>query len=128
MLHLPSVCEWARDNEARDLKEEALCLQREGDYEGALPLMLQSVALRENSRTICLSLSELADLYLEMLLLEEAETTCHRTLKEARRMDAANQIRIAHAVLKDISEARTLGLTHGARVQLLGLMKKPQLN
>ena len=127
MLFLPMES-LQRESEARCLKEEALRLQREGDYERALPLMLQSVASRENSCTICLSLSELADLYLEMLLLQEAETTCRRMLKEAHRMDTANQIRIAHEVLKDISEARTLGFTNGARVQLLGLVSTPQLN
>ena len=58
---------FATNMEAIDLKEEAQRLQRKGDYERALPPMLRSVALREGTHTICLSLSELADLYLEML-------------------------------------------------------------
>ena len=39
------------------LKEKAQRLQHAGNYEAALPLMLQSVSLRENSHTLCLSLS-----------------------------------------------------------------------
>merc|ERR1712048_1382357 len=71
------------DMAALDLKQEAQRLQQIGEYAKALPLMLQSVALRENSHTLCLSLSELADLYLDMLKLDEAESTCQRLLQEA---------------------------------------------
>ncbi len=73
----------AKDLVAIELKEEAQRLQRECNYERALPLMLQSVALREGTRTICSSLNELAELYLEMLQLDKAEFTCRRMLKEA---------------------------------------------
>ena len=125
LLPAPSAMQ---DIFALHLKEEALWAQREGDYKLALQLMRHSVALRENTCMICFSLSELADLYLEMLLLKEAEATCLRMLQEAYRMDTANQIRIAQEVLKDVWEAMTLGVTHGARVQLLGLVSKPQLN
>ncbi len=94
--------------EAIDLKKEAQRLQYEGDYERALPLMLRSVALREGTHTICLSLSELVDLHLEMLQLDEAEATCRRMLKEAHRYDEINQTRIANQYLDDISKARAL--------------------
>ncbi len=59
--------------EALDYKEDAQRLQALGLYDEALPLMLRSVRLRENSHTLCLSLSELAELYLDMLKPEEAE-------------------------------------------------------
>ena len=53
--------------EALGYKEEAQRLQALGIYDEALPLMLRSVRLCENSHTLCLSLSELAELYLDML-------------------------------------------------------------
>ena len=99
---------FAENMEAVNQKEEARRLQREGDYERALPLMMQSVTLREGTYTICLSLSALADLYLEMLQLDEAEATGRRMLKEAHRYDEINQTRIANQYLNDISKARAL--------------------
>ena len=119
---------FAKNMEAIDLKEDAQRLQRKGDYERALPFMLRSVALREGTHTICLSLSELADLYLEMLQLDKAEATCRRMLKEAHRYDEVNQTRIANECLNDISKARALELTYGTCVQLHDLVSKPQLN
>jgi hypothetical protein len=99
---------FAENMEAVSQKEEAQRLQREGDYERALPLMLQSVARRDGTYTISLSLSALADLYLEMLQLDEAGATCRRMLKEAHRYDEINQTRIANQYLNDISKARAL--------------------
>ena len=58
-------------------------MQCEGGFEEALPFMLRSVALREDSHTLCLSLSELALLYLDMLQLDEADAASHRMLLEA---------------------------------------------
>ncbi len=119
---------FAENMEAVSQKEEAQRLQREGDYERALPLMLQSVALRDGTYTISLSLSALADLYLEMLQLDEAEATCRRMLKEAHLYDEVNQTRIANKYLDDISKARALELTYGTCVQLHDVASKPQLN
>lgn len=71
---------WANEMKAIDLKEEAqrmkmngrfeavLLFQAQGYFERALPLMLKSVSMRENSDTLCLSLSELAGVRREQLL------------------------------------------------------------
>lgn len=120
--------DFAKDMEALDLKEEAQRLQRDGNLEKALPLMKKSVALREASHTICLSLSELADLYIEMLKLDEAEATGRRMLQEAHRYDAANQTRIANDILAEIAKERPLDLAYGTCVQLHDLISRPELN
>eukprot|EP00928_Gymnodinium_smaydae_P014196 TRINITY_DN15165_c0_g3_i1.p1 TRINITY_DN15165_c0_g3~~TRINITY_DN15165_c0_g3_i1.p1 ORF type:complete len:915 (-),score=119.86 TRINITY_DN15165_c0_g3_i1:214-2799(-) len=111
---------------AIDLKEEAQALQRRGDYEKALPKMLRSVRLREGSHTICLSLSELADLYLDMLKFDEAESTCQRMKEEASspyRYDDHQQKRVAASVLSDVSAERVHGLFYGMRVEISGLRR-----
>ncbi len=99
----------AKDLVAIDLKEEAKRSQRESDYGRALPLMLQSVVLREGTRTICSSLNELAELYLEMLQLDKAESTCRRMLKEAQSYDEVIHVRVANECLDNISKALTRG-------------------
>ena len=78
-----SAHQYLVEMEAIDFKEEAQRLQRESRYEEALPLMLHSVALRENSHALCLSLSELTFLYLDMLKFDEADATSRRMLREA---------------------------------------------
>ena len=92
-----SAKEWVRDMEALDYKEEAQRLQALGLYDAALPRMLRSVHLREHSHTLCLSLSELAELYLDMLKNKEAEDAAHRMLAEAHRYDTKRQRAIATA-------------------------------
>ena len=114
--------------QAIDLKEEAQRLQREGRFEEALPFMLRSVALREDSHTLCLSLSELALLYLDMLQFDEADAASHRMLLEAHRYDEANQKHIAQANLEDSAQQRELGLAYGMSVRLEGLTARPELN
>ena len=83
-----SVGGFANDMAALDLKEAARRLQVHGNFAQALPLMLESVAMREYSHTLCLSLSEIAELCLNMPKLDEAQETCHRMMREARRYDA----------------------------------------
>ena len=118
----------AKDLVAIDLKEEAKRLQRESDYGRALPLMLQSVVLREGTRTICSSLNDLAELYLEMLQLDKAESTCRRMLKEAQSYDEVIHVRVANECLDNISKARAQELTYGTYVKLHDLGSFPQLN
>ena len=114
--------------QAIDLKEEAQRLQREGRYEEALPLMKRSVALRETSHTLCLTLSELADLYVDMLKLDEADAACHRMLREAHRYDEANQRRIAKEILEESAKEREMGIEYGMPVQTEGLTSRTELN
>ena len=79
------IFDWIDTMNAIALKEEAQRLQRAGNFEAALPLMLESVEMRRESHTICLSLSELGELYLDMLKLDEAEAAARRMLHEAFR-------------------------------------------
>ena len=119
---------FANDMEALDLKEAALDLQRSGNFEAALPLMQQSVALREHSHTICLSLSELAELHLDMLQYEEAEKTAGRMLQEAHRYDGPQQRRIAEEILADVAKEKATGLKWGMTVTLSSLTRAPRWN
>ncbi len=109
-------------------KEEAQHLQLEGSYEEALPLMKRSLALRENSHTLCLTLSELADLYLDMLKLDEADAACQRMLSEAHRYDEVNQKSIANIILEHSRQEREMGIEYGMAVQIEALMSRPELN
>jgi len=119
---------WAHDMEALALKEDAQRLHAMGRFEAALPLMLASVALREDSYTLCLSLSELSELYLDMLKFTEAEAVAHRMLEEVDRYDTAQQIRIVDEILQSIAMERGRGLEHGAVLRLRGLARRPELN
>ena len=116
------------DMVAIDLKEDAQRLQGDGHFERALPLMLRSVEMRETSHTICLSLSELAELYLDMLKLKEAEETCHRMLREAHRYDSTQQTRIAQEILADAMKAKAMKLSYGSRVQVCDLVAQTNMN
>ena len=106
------------DMAALDAKEEAQHWQSIGAFEKALPLMLESVSLRERSHTLCLSLSELAELYLDMCDFEKVEQTTQRMLEEAWRYDAQQQTRIANEIMQDGAMGKGSGLTHGDSVQI----------
>lgn len=117
------------------LKQAAQDLQSMGhyeaawrNYEAALPLMLRSVSLRENSYTLCPSLSKLAELYLVMLKLSDAEHVCARMLEEAHRYDTENQTRIARGIMERVGAARMRRMHHGLRVVLHGLSTRTELN
>ena len=110
--------EFLNDMDALDLKEEAFDLQGTGAFEEALRLMQMSVALRVHSHTLCLSLSQLADLYLAMLKPGEATSTCRLMLREARRYDTAQQTRIAMEILHDVEVMRKRRLFNGMLVKL----------
>ena len=103
-------------------------MQKEGRFEEALPLMLSSVAMRERSHTLCLSLSELAELYLDMLALADADIIATRMIEEAHRYDTAQQLRIATEILEDIDAAKRNGVEFGAEVVLGGLVRRSDLN
>ena len=90
--------------------------------------MLSSVAMREHSHTLCLSLSELAELYLDMLAFTDAETAAERMIEEAHRYDTARQLRIANEILEDIGAEKENGVEHGAEVTLGGLVRRSDLN
>ena len=115
------------DMHALDLKEEAQELWGRGCLEEALSLMQESVMLREGTRTVCLSLSELGGIYLEMLKIDDAEETANRILREAHRFDTAAQTRLAHQLLEDAKEERVHGFHYGCVVMLHGL-KRIELN
>ena len=106
------------DMTAVDAKEEAQRWQSTGAFEKALPLMLDSVNLRERSHTLCLSLSELAELYLDMCEFEKAAETAQRMLGEAWRYDTQQQTRIAHEILEESARGKCSGLTHGAPLKI----------
>ena len=114
-----------------DLKNEALELQRRGEYPQALKLMKRSVKLRKNSHTICLSRSELATLYVDMLKFDDTERTCKRILQEAStpyRYDSTRQVRLAKDILDDIAAERQKGLMHGMLGGIAGLKNRLDLN
>ena len=119
---------WENDMEALGLKEEAQKLQAVGHFETALPLMLRSVAMRERSHTLCLSLSELGELYLDMLKFADAEAAARRMIQEAGRYDTVQQMRIAGEIIASIAAEREAGLEHGSPVRLCGLLRRPELN
>ena len=116
------------DMEALELKEEAQQLQEAGRYEEALPLMLRSVKLREGSHTLCLNLSEFAELYLDMLKLDAVDVAARRMLVEAHRYDETNQRRIANKLLEDVERARKSSLILGMPVRMEGLTSRIELN
>ena len=80
------------------------------------------------SHTLCLSLSQLGDLYPEMLKLDEAERTAQRMLREARRYDTDNQTRIANEILRDVAKDRSLGLLYGTPVKIHSSIGQAGLN
>ncbi len=98
---------------AIDLKEAGEKYQRAGKFEQALPLLLESVALRRYSHTLCISMSALAELYLDMLMLDEAERTAERMKTVAHRYDSDGQVRVANEIIRDVKEEREKGLRHG---------------
>ena len=116
------------DMEALDLKEQAQQFQEAGHFEAALPLMLRSVAMRELSHTLCLSLSELGELYLDMLRFADARAAARRMIQEAVRYDTAQQTRIAGEIIASIATEEEAGLEHGSIVRLCRLSQRPELN
>ena len=102
-----------------ELKQEAEELQREGRYEEALPLIERSANIWENRHTLCLTLSELTLLFLDVLTLDEADATSHRILREAHRYDETRQRRLAQANIEDSAEERKLGILHGMAARTL---------
>ena len=122
------IFDWIDTMNVIALKEEAQRLQRAGNFEAALPLMLESVEMRRESHTICLSLSELGELYLDMLKLDEAEAAARRMLHEAFRYDTEQQTRIAGEIIRDIAAEREKGLVYGSAVRLCGLTRRSELN
>lgn len=119
---------WANEMEAIDRKEQAQRLQEKGCFEEALSLMLASVAMRSRSHLLCLSLSELAELYLDMLKFSDAEAAARKMIEEAWRYDTSQQLRIAEELLQAIAEEKANGLEHGASVELGGLTQRRELN
>ena len=106
------------DVDAQLLKERAQGFQDRGEFETALPLMLASVQKRENSHTLCLSLSALGFLYIDMLKFKDAEHVAQRMLAEAHRYDTRNQKRIAKEILKEAVKENNFGFVHGDTVQI----------
>ena len=84
--------------------------------------------MRGYSHTLCLSLSEIAEFCLNMPKLDEAQETCYRMMREARRYDADPKIRVAEEILGDVREARKTGLVYGACAQVHGLVQEPRWN
>ena len=111
---------FVNDMAALHAKEEAQHWQSTGAFEKALPLMLESVSLRERSHTLCLSLSELAELYLDMHDFDKAEATVRRMLGEARRYDEQQQMRIADEIMQDVVKERLSGMVHGDSIKITG--------
>ena len=122
-----TVPAFVNDMEALSLKEEAQDLQDKGAFETALVLMKKSVQIRMESHTLCLSLTELAGLYVAMLKLKEAKDVCKWIDREAYRYDAQGQKEIARAINHDAELALKRGLIWGARVRLRPSAHGPNL-
>lgn len=71
--------------------------------------MLASVAMCSRSHLLGLSLSELAELYVDMLKFSDAIATVRK-------------------IMRAIAEEKTNGLEHGAKVELVGLTQRQELN
>ena len=112
---------------AMGLVQDAEGLWGRGYLEQAMPLMKQSVVLRLDSRTVCLSLSQLGGLCVQMLMLDEAEEVALAMLHAAHRYDTQAQTSIANRLLVRAQEERARGLLYGSAVQLHGL-NEPHLN
>ena len=84
--------------------------------------------MRGYSHKLCLSLSGIAELCLNMPKLDEAQETCYRMMREARRYDADPKIRVAKEILGDVREARKTSLVYGACAQVHGLVQEPRWN
>lgn len=115
-MYFASSSPYYAELNARVFEEAAEALASNGDYEEALPLMLESVRLRENSWALCVSLSALATLNMNMLRLSEVEKICLRMLKEARRYDTQHREQIAQSLLKEAAEEKQRGILYGMDV------------
>ena len=124
----PTLVLWDREMKAISYKNAAQRLQRSGRYADALPLMLHSVKLRGSSHLLCLSLSELAALYVDMLKFEEAADVLRQMVAESYRYDTKQQQDIAEKILADSKQQQKCGLAYGMSVQLQGLRLAPELN
>ena len=80
---------------AIDYEAQAGSLRRESKYEEALLFVMRSVMIREESLFICLTLRELALLYLDMLKLDQVDLVCKGILCASHRYDAERQTQIA---------------------------------
>ena len=89
--HLEGNLEAQSRNGLRDLRRRAWQHQHAGDYGAALTLMLQAVSLPAQDIISCQVLKELAELYLAMLKLDDAEAVCNRMLQEAPRCHSEDQ-------------------------------------
>ena len=109
---------------AIDYKAQAESLQCESKYEEALPFMMRSMMIREESMFICLTLSELALLYLDMLKFDQVDLVCKGMLCASHRYDAERQTQIALKTLARSQQERKIGFEYGMCVQIEGLASK----
>ena len=111
----------------RQWKAEAAALADRGDYEDALPLMQRLVEdhLAEFCpRCPCL-LYDLALLYVDMLMLDEAEDAARLILRLAKDYDLRKCKGWATEIRQHVNERRSIGWQYGTAVQLN--VREPEL-
>ena len=84
--------------------------------------------IREQSLFICLTLTKLALLYLDMLKFDQVDLVCKGMLCASHRYDAERQTQIALKTLARSHQERKIGFEYGMRVQIEGLASKTELN
>ena len=93
-----------------ELNNAAYVAHTKKDYKTALEKYKEAISIKlnaygEDSLHICISLSGLSDVYLDMGDLENARKEANRMLKIAKNTGNPEQIRIAKEILTDISKA-----------------------
>ena len=90
--------------------------------------MMRSMMIREESLFICLTFSELALFYLDMLKFDQVDLVCTGMLCASHRYDAERQTQIALKTLPRSQQERKIGFEYGTCVQIEGLASKTELN
>ncbi len=99
-------------NEGITLSNAAYMCNRSGNYSGAVENYLQAIQIKlraygENSVQLCISLSGLADAYLNLGDLLNAHMQATRMMNIAKQVNSREQMRIAVEILQDIATARS---------------------
>ena len=80
--------------------------------------------IREESMFMCLTVSELALLYMDMLKFDQVGLVCKGMLCASHRYDAECQIQIALKTLARSQQERKIGFEYGMCVQIKGFASK----
>ena len=86
--------------------------------------MMRSMMIRGGHLFICLTLSELALLYLDMLKFDQVDLVCKGMFCASHRYDAEGQTQIAWTTLARSQQERKIGSEYGMCVQIEGIASK----